>query len=860
MPSTSLQFPIDGLSCAGCVSRAEKALATVDGVEQAQVNLANETAQVIGAASASALASTLASAGYPARTTIIRLDISGMHCGSCVGRVEGLLQDQAGVIEATVNLAAENATVRVLRGTSSHEALAATLTAAGFPAVSARTDMNQATVAANGHSQRAGGDQESDNLSSRKNREAQHLFRLTWIAGLLTLPVFVLAMGTHMFAPFHHWVSTQLGDQNSWVIQFVLTTLVLIWPGRQFFKIGLPALFRGAPEMNTLVAIGSFAAWAYSTVATFIPHYLPADSLAVYFESAAVIVTLILLGRSLEARAKGQTGQAIAGLLGLQPKTARIKRRPSNQTDQTEQSEESEQEIEIAKIKVGDVIVLRPGERVAVDGTVVSGNSYLDESMLSGEPMPVPKEVGDTVTGGTINGTGTVQFQATRVGADTTLAQIIRFVEQAQGARLPVQALVNRITGWFVPAVLAIALFTLIAWLVLGPAPVLTNALVAAVAVLIIACPCAMGLATPTSIMVGTGRAASLGVLFRQGQALQTLQDTRIVAFDKTGTLTEGKPTLTDCREISPYTADEILTLSAAVESSSEHPIAQAIVAAAQARRLPPAQVSAFESETGLGAVAEVDGHRVFIGNARLLQRHGISTDSLQPTADELSAQGKTAVFVAIDSQPAAVLAVADQLRPDSAAAVTELKRKGLTVAMITGDTQATATVVAGQLGIEHVVAGVLPEGKVNALAQLQASLPQGRHDSPPGLAFVGDGINDAPALASADVGIAIGTGSDVAVESADVVLMSGSLAGVVNAYSVSASTMHNIRQNLFWAFGYNVLLIPVAAGLLYPINGLQLSPMLAAGAMAFSSVFVLFNALRLRWVKGAALSGGKVT
>ena len=854
MPPTTLEFPIDGLSCAGCVSRAEKALAALDGVEQAQVNLANETAQVIGAASASALASTLALAGYPARTSTIRLDVSGMHCGSCVGRVERLLLAQTGVIEATVNLAAENATIRVLKGTRSTEALAAALTAAGFPAVSTTANMSQAALSTNEHGQREDNEQETNNFASRKDREAQRLFRLTWIAGLLTLPVFILAMGTHAFASFDHWVSTQLGVQTSWVIQFVLTTLVLVWPGRQFFKIGLPALIRGAPEMNTLVAIGTFAAWAYSTIATFMPHHLPADSLAVYFESAAVIVTLILLGRSLEARAKGQTGQAIAGLLGLQPKTARVVRGPTNPAEQAGQVE---QEIAIADIEVGDVIVLRPGERVAVDGMVVSGHSYLDESMLSGEPMPVPKQVGDTITGGTINSTGALKFQATRVGADTTLAQIIRLVEQAQGARLPVQALVNRITGWFVPVVLGIALLTLILWLVLGPAPALTNALVAAVAVLIIACPCAMGLATPTSIMVGTGRAASLGVLFRQGQALQTLQDTRIVAFDKTGTLTEGKPTLTDCREIGSHTADEILTLSAAVESSSEHPIGKAIVAAARTRQLSLSPVNAFESETGMGASAEVAGQRIFIGNARLLQHHGIPTDRLQPIADELSKQGKTSVFVAINAQPAAVLAVADQLRPNSAAVVSELKRQGLTVAMITGDTQATASVVADQLGIDHVVAGVLPEGKVSALAGLRASLMPDPHDSPPGLAFVGDGINDAPALASADVGIAIGTGSDVAVESADVVLMSGNPAGVVNAYAVSDRTMRNIRQNLFWAFGYNALLIPVAAGLLYPINGLQLSPMLAAGAMAFSSVFVLFNALRLRWVKGADLSGG---
>lgn len=837
MSDSTLQFPVTGLSCAGCVGRAEKALAAVDGVSEAQVNLANETAQVTGAATAGELASALQAAGYPARTSSLHLRVESMHCGSCVGKVEKLLLSQPGVIEASVNLAAETATVTMLKGVSSVKAITQAATAGGFPTSNADDPV-------------APGDAQAESLSARKSLEAERLIRLTWIAGLLTLPVFILAMGTHLFAPFHAWVTNTLGTQNSWMIQFILTTIVLVWPGRQFFEIGVPALLRAAPEMNTLVAIGTFAAWAYSTVATFMPGLLPADSLAVYFESAAVIVTLILLGRSLEARARGRTGQAIASLMGLQPKTARIRNGP-----QAQDANQGEQEVAIEDIQVGNVINLRPGERVAVDGTVVSGTSYIDESMLSGEPMPVPKQAGDAVTGGTVNGTGALSFEATRVGADTTIAQIIRLVEQAQGARLPVQALVNRITLWFVPIVLGLAVLTLIAWLTFGPAPAITHALVAAVAVLIIACPCAMGLATPTSIMVGTGRAASLGVLFRQGQALQTLQDTRIIAIDKTGTLTLGKPTLTDCHVEGSFNPEQILSLVAAVEARSEHPIAQAIVQAAsnsaRSRELMVGSVENFESITGQGASGLVGGRRVLAGNARLLESQGIAPGNLKTIAAKFAAQGKTPILVAIDAEPAAVLAVADPVRPDSAAAIAALKAKGLTVAMITGDTHATASVVAQTLGIDHVVAEVLPEGKVQALKQLQqqALASAGEGSQAPGIAFVGDGINDAPALAAADVGIAIGTGTDVAIESADVVLMSGSLSGVVNAYEISSSTMRNIRQNLFWAFGYNALLIPVAAGLLYPFNGLQLSPMLAAGAMAFSSVFVLFNALRLRWI-----------
>jgi Cu+-exporting ATPase len=498
------------------------------------------------------------------------------------------------------------------------------------------------------------------------------------------------------------------------------------------------------------------------------------------------------------------------------------------------------EEVAVDAILPGDLIRVRPGERVAVDGTVTEGASWIDESMLTGEPVPVSKEPGAEVTGGTVNGTGSLTFRATRVGRDTTLAQIIRMVEEAQSARLPVQDLVNRITAVFVPVVMAVAALTVGAWLVFGPEPALTHALVAGVAVLIIACPCAMGLATPTSIMVGTGRAAELGVLFRKGDALQSLHEARVVAFDKTGTLTLGRPELVALETAPGFDEDRVLALAAALETRSEHPIAGAVVRAARARGAPLPEPESFASDTGFGLSGRVADREVLVGARRLMEKHGIATGALDAPEAVQAGRGRTPLFVAVDGKVAAVLAVADPIKPGTPAAVAALHALGLEVAMITGDNRATAEAIAADLGIDRVVAEVLPEGKVAALE----SLRDGRR-----VAFVGDGINDAPALAAADVGLAIGTGTDVAIESADVVLVSGDIGGVVNAFRVSTRTMSNIRQNLFWAFGYNVLLIPVAAGVLHPFGGPLLSPMLAAGAMALSSVFVLTNALRLRWI-----------
>lgn len=739
----------------------------------------------------------------------VTFDISGLHCGACVGRAERALADVAGVTSAHVNLATETATIEMGRETTL-DALFAASQSAGYP-ISQREDVRD----------RAQDDAVKDAALAQQRA-------MCWIAAALTLPVVILEMGGHLFPAFHHWIARSIGMQTSGLIQFVLVTAVLSWPGRGFFALGVPALLRGAPDMNALVALGAGAAWAFSVVSLFAPALLPAGTAAFYFEAAAVIVTLILLGRLLEARAKGRTGDAIRKLIGLQPDTARVTR------------EGRTVEIPLAQIVAGDILHVRPGERIAVDGTLVEGKSFVDESMLTGEPMPAERSTGDPVKGGTLNTTGAFSYRAEAVGEDMMLSRIIRMVNDAQGARLPIQDLVNRITLYFVPVVMCIALLTVLAWLVWGPEPALGHALVAGVAVLIIACPCAMGLATPTSIMVGSGRAAELGVLFRQGDALQKLQGVDWVVFDKTGTLTEGKPVLTDLAVAEGFEETRVLSLAAAVEATSEHPLAQAIVDEAATRALAIPAASDFKSVTGMGAAAQVEGHFVQIGSGRMLASNDISLEGLEDTATGFAQAGKTPVYVAVDGKLAAVLAISDPVKPTTAAALTRLRGLGLQTSMLSGDTKGTAEAIGAALGITQISAQMLPADKVEAIKALRRAKRK--------VAFVGDGINDAPALAAADVGIAIGTGTDVAVEAADVVLMSGDLNGVVNAVAISRKTMGNIRQNLFWAFGYNVLLIPVAAGLLYPVWGVLLSPMLAAGAMALSSVFVVTNALRLRW------------
>lgn len=737
----------------------------------------------------------------------LRLRIGGMGCASCVGRVERALAGVAGVSDARVNLASGVAAVTTIRDGIVPELVAA-VEKTGFSAAAEES----------GRTSRSGTEEETERAGLR---------RALRVALVLTVPIVVLDMGGHWVPAFGQWLEATLGRPVLLGLLLILATLVQFGPGRRFYRHGVPALLRGAPDMNSLVVMGTSAAWAYSVVATFAPWVLPEGAAQVYFEASAVIITLILLGRYLEARARGRTGAAIERLMDLQPATARLVR--------------GARVIDVAADSVlpGDRVRVRPGERIPVDGRIVEGGSFVDQSMITGEPMPVEKGPGAEVTGGTVNQTGTFDFEATHTGDETVLAQIVRMVEEAQAARLPIQALVNRVTLYFVPAVIVIALLTFVGWWWLGPAPALSFALVNAVAVLIIACPCAMGLATPTSIMVGTGKAAEWGILFRDGGALQTLRDTETVAFDKTGTLTVGRPSLDRTLTAEGFVADDCLRLAAAAESRSEHPLARALVEAAAARGLNLPPCHDFMSTTGGGIEASVDGRAVLVGRASFLGERGIDTSGFEAEASALAASGKTLLYTAIDGRAAAVYAVADPPKAEAAAAVRALREDGREVVMISGDQAATAEAVAREIGIESVVAGVLPAGKVEAVRALQSG---GRK-----VAFVGDGINDAPALAQADVGIALGTGTDVAIESADVVLMSGDPRKVSQAMALSRATLRNIRQNLFWAFGYNVCLIPVAAGALYPVLGWTLSPALAAAAMALSSVCVVGNALRLR-------------
>ncbi len=804
-----LSLPIEGMTCASCVGRVERAISKAPGVAAVSVNLATERAdiQASGPIQMADLVKAVESAGYTVPAASVELAIEGMTCASCVGRVEKALKATPGVVSASVNLATERATIQ---GAADVSALIAAVAGAGYTA----RPLSDAADA-------------GEEAAERKDAERAALKRDLIIAAALSLPVFLLEMGSHLIPGVHAMIAGTIGMQASWYLQFALTTLVLAVPGARFYKKGLPALGRLAPDMNSLVSVGTLAAYAYSLVATFAPALLPAGTVNVYYEAAAVIVTLVLLGRFLEAQAKGRTSEAIKRLVGLQAKTARVRR------------DGMMVEIAITEVAAGDLVEVRPGERVPVDGEVVEGESYVDESMITGEPVPVAKTAGAALVGGTVNQKGALVFRATAVGDGTMLSQIIRMVEQAQGSKLPIQALVDKVTMWFVPAVMAVAALTFLVWLVFGPSPALTFALVNAVAVLIIACPCAMGLATPTSIMVGTGRGAELGVLFRKGEALQLLKDAKVVAVDKTGTLTEGRPALTDLQIEPGMERARVLALVAAVEAKSEHPIARAIVEAAEAEGLTLPLVSAFESVTGRGVTATVDGEAVQIGSDRYMGELGLDVGVFAAAAGRMGDEGKTPLYAAIGGRLAAIIAVADPIKASTPAAIAALHGLGLKVAMITGDNRRTAAAIARQLGIDEVVAEVLPDGKVEAVRRLK-----GEHGR---VAFVGDGINDAPALAESDVGLAVGNGTDIAIEAADVVLMSGSLKGVATAIALSRATIGNIRQNLFWAFVYNAALIPVAAGVLYPVWGVLLSPVFAAGAMAMSSVFVLGNALRLR-------------
>ena len=788
-PPQIARFQLDGMSCASCVGRVERALTALPGVQQASANFSTGEVRVDFTAPATRdeMAKTLAAAGYPVLPQSVTLAVEGMTCAACTGRVERILRAQPGVASAIANLATRRAQITTWER-ADPAALAAAVSRAGF--------------AASPLAEAAPPDPKA---------EERRLWRATALAAALTAPVFLTEMGGHLIPAFHHWLHASFGTQTLWLMQFLLTTLVLIGPGRRFFTKGLPALMRGAPDMNALVAVGTSAAWGFSTLVLFAPSLIPAASRSVWYEAAAVIITLILLGRALEARARGRAGAAIARLVGMQPKTARL---------------ESGQDVPVASLLPGMRIALRPGERVPVDGTVITGTSAMDEAMLTGEPLPVAKSAGSTVTGGTVNGTGGLVVEVRATGAATVLARIIAMVEDAQGTKLPVQALVDRVTLWFVPVVMAVAALTVAVWLLTTGD--VARALVAGVSVLIIACPCAMGLAVPVSILVGSGRAAEMGVLFRRGDALQRLAGVALVSFDKTGTLTIGHPQVT-----AVHGPGWVLPMAAAVERGSEHPLAAAVLAAAEGGEV--LEASDFAARPGYGAEALVRGARVAVGAARMFDA---VPASLAAQAEAAASRGESLLYIARDGAVQGLICVADQIKPGAAQAIASLHQMGVQTAMISGDTAAAAGVVARALGIDQTHAGILPEGKLQIM-----------RDS--GGAFVGDGINDAPALAAAEVGIAMGTGTDVAIEAGDVVLMRGDPGAVADAIGLSRAVMRNIKQNLIWAFGYNIALIPVAAGALVPLGGPQISPMLGAGAMALSSVFVLANALRLRRFAG---------
>jgi Cu+-exporting ATPase len=803
-----VSLPITGMRCAACAARIEKSLRQVEGVSQANVNLANHRATCEydpTRTNTRALIQQIRDAGYDTASTAearFYVDDSATMSVS-PPKAETAARDVPGVVGASYNPATQQVVVEYVPGVADLAAVRRAIESTGFHVREMPAP--------------AGADGEADPEEQARAQEYREILRKLIVAVVLGLPVVVIGM-LHLDFPGASWV------------QLLLTTPIMLYSGGQFFRGAWGAFRHRAADMNTLIALGTGTAYLYSVVATISPgavagHGTHGAAPYVYYEAAAVIIALILVGRLLEARAKGRTGEAIRRLMGLQARTARVFR------------DGEEREIPVEEVVPGDRVLVRPGEKIPVDGVVREGASAVDESMLTGESLPVEKGPGDEVFGGTINRTGAFRFEATKVGKETALQQIVRMVQDAQGSKAPIQRLADLISGIFVPTVLCIAIATFVLWFDFGPEPRLTNALVAAVAVLIIACPCALGLATPTAVMVGTGKGAENGVLIKGGESLEMAHRIDTVILDKTGTITQGQPELTDVIPVASEAS--LLRLAASAERHSEHPLGEAIVRAAREQGLAPAEPVEFQSITGHGVEVTVDGQRVLVGSRRLMEERGIETAELQPEMDRLAAEGKTPVLVAVDGQPAGVLVVADPVKPHAREAIATLKRLGLQVVMITGDHRRTAEAVARQVGIERTLAEVLPDRKAEQVRRLQ----QEGHV----VAMVGDGINDAPALAQADVGIAIGTGTDVAIEASDITLLRGDLRGVVTAIELSRRTMATIRQNLFFAFVYNVLGIPIAAGALYPFTGWLLSPMIASAAMALSSVSVVTNSLRLR-------------
>jgi Cu+-exporting ATPase len=809
----SVRLPIQGMDCASCAAKIERALAAVPGVDRAAVNFAAEEATItLAPGAAPDLAARVRDLGYRVREREVELAIEGMHCASCVQKVERELAALPGVLAATVNLAAETARVRTVPGAVETGDLLGALERAGYEA----REIGDAGLA------------EAEREASRSS-ELASLRRRWLVAFALWIPFGIFEMVPHLLmlagVPVHGWPTLP-----PW-LQLVLATPILAYSGRHFFVGAWKGVKHRSADMNTLVATGTGAAYAYSAAATLAPDVFRSAGIEphVYFEAAATIVTLILLGAWLEVRAKGRTGEAIRELLGLQPEAARVRRGGV------------EVEVPVEQVKVGDVLVVRPGERVPVDGEVIEGRSAVDESMLTGESMPIEKRPGDAVIGATMNRAGSFAFRATRVGSDTALARIVRHVREAQGSKAPVQRLADLVAGWFVPIVIAVALATFAIWFVLGPEPSLTYAIVASVAVLIIACPCALGLATPTAIMVGTGRGASMGILIKDAESLEVVQSVDVIVLDKTGTVTRGEPSVTDVVPVEGMTADELLAIAAAAERGSEHPIGEAIVREAEARGLAVPRATEFAALAGRGVEAEVGGRRIVIGTADMLAIHGVESaaEGERERAGQLALEGKSLAWVAVEGSPVGFLAVADTVQEGSAEAVRALRRRGLEVVMLTGDGRRTAEAIAKRVGIDSVLAEVQPEEKAARVRELQ--------DSGKRVAMVGDGITDAPALAQADIGIAIGTGTDVAIEAGDITLIRPDLRGVAQAIALSARTMRTIKQNLFLAFVYNVVGIPIAAGVLWPWTGVLMAPWVGALAMVLSDVTVMGNSLKLR-------------
>ena len=811
-------IPVTGMTCAACAARIEKGLRRTSGIEKVDVNFASEKVSLEylpDKISLAGIKDVISGLGYGVAVKRSVFPVSGMTCAACAARVEAALRGVPGVIAANVNPSSEKATVEYLESTGFQE-LSGSVDKAGYRLSAESLNLEDVSITA-------------------RRLMTQQLRRLVISAALAAI-VLVIAFGPSFTGKTY--------------VLWALATPVQFWAGWQFYKGAWKALLNRTADMNTLIAVGTSAAYLYSVAAALSPGIFTSAGLepALYFDTSAVIVTLVLLGRFLEARARGQTSEAIKKLVGISPKTARVLR------------DGNEMEIPVDDVRTGDVIRVRPGEKVPVDGIIRSGYSTIDESMITGESVPAEKKEGDEVIGATINRTGSFEFTASRVGKDTTLANIIRLVEEAQGSKAPVQRLADIIAGYFVPIVIGIALATFIMWFFFGPQPSLTIALVNFITVLVIACPCALGLATPTAIIVGTGKGAEHGILIRSADALERAHKINSIVFDKTGTLTPGKPRLTDVIAFPPLSQDEALRLAASVERGSEHPLGQAISKAAAERQLRLYPFSGFNASPGLGVEAKINNDRLLLGNMEFMNLERISTDEAESQAGALWEQGKTVMFLARGDRVIGFIALADIIKPGAKEDVAGLRRMGIEVSMITGDNPRAAAVIARELGIDNVLAGVLPDRKASEVKKLQE---KGRM-----VAMVGDGINDAPALARADIGIAIGSGTDVAVETGDIILIGDDLRGVVTAIELSKRTLRTIKQNLFWAFAYNVILIPIAAGALYIFfgngevpSGLRfvlgdngfLNPMLAAAAMAASSITVVSNSLRLRGFKPSA-------